>query len=402
MRIRVSFVVAAQCFAGCAGDASVPPVSSVERDSAGIAIIENTIDTALAREGWAIDPSPSLVIGGLNAPEDQQMFRVQGAGLLPDGRIVVMNAGSFELRIYDTDGSLFRQHGREGEGPGEFSAPRFAGRVAEDTLVVYDRQLRRVSHFHVDDGFVRSYQVGEEGGGFPVAIGVTADGGLAVGGGMFFSSETGFQGGVQRPNSRYVILAPDGSIRGDLGEVPAAEMFGRVGEGSFSVVRLPFGKTTVAAVTPDQFWLGTGDSWEIRVHTLDANLSRIVRFDRTQEPVTRDLRAAALDERLENADDNTPEQTVRRQFEEMPSPDLIPPYQILTVDALNHAWIGEYLLPGADARTYTVVDGDGRAVGRVTLPPRTSPLEIGTDYILGLTRDDLDIEQLTLWRLTRP
>lgn len=388
--------------ASCGGDAAGPSMSSVERDSAGITIVENSMDTALAREGWVIDPSPNLVIGGLDAPVDQQLFQVRGGGLLPDNRIVVMDGGSAELRIYNADGSLAARHGRKGEGPGEFTQPRLAGRTVDDTLVVYDRQLRRVSHLHADEGFVRSYQVGDEGGGFPIAIGVTETGGLAVGGGMYFSSQEGFKGGVQRPNSRYVILSPDGSIRGDFGEVPAAEMFGLVGEGSFSVFGLPFGKSTVAAVTPDRFWLGTGDSWEIKVYTLDAKLSRIVRFDRDPAPVTGDLRDAALLERLENADNEAAERTIRRQFEDMPLPDLIPPYQIMMIDALDHAWIGEYLVPGATNRTYTVVDSEGHAAGRVTFPPHTAPLEIGPDYVLGLTRDELDIEYVTLWRLTRP
>ncbi|MCH7567167.1 MAG: hypothetical protein IH787_05870 [Nitrospirae bacterium] len=35
-------------------------------------------------------------------------------------------------------------------------------------------------------------------------------------------------GGAVRQNSRYVILTPDGSVRGDLGDVPAAGMFARL------------------------------------------------------------------------------------------------------------------------------------------------------------------------------
>ncbi len=36
------------------------------------------------------------------------------------------------------------------------------------------------------------------------------------------------------------------------------------------------------------------------------------------------------------------------------------------------------------------------------MPVRTAPLDIGRDYLLGLTRDELDVEQLTVWRLRRP
>jgi hypothetical protein len=235
-----------------------------------------------------------------------------------------------------------------------------------------------------------------------VAIGVTANGGLAMGGGMFFSSESGFQAGAQRANSRYVILAPDGSVRGDLGDVPAAEMFGRLLDGGFSISRLPFGRVTVAASAPDRLWLGNGDSWEIRAYTLDASLTRIVRFGREQKRVTQTLRDAYLAERLEDAEDEEDARLIRTQFGEMPSPERVPPYQTFIVDALENLWIGEYVLPGEETRTYTIVDSDGRATGRITFPSRTLPLDIGADYVLGATLDELDVQRLALWRLDRP
>ena len=39
---------------------------------------------------------------------------------------------------------------------------------------------------------------------------------------------------------------------------------------------------------------------------------------------------------------------------------------------------------------------------RLTLPALTSPLDIGTDYILGLTRDELDVEDESSLRRLEP
>ena len=386
----------------CASENAAPPIIVTERDSAGIAVVENLIDTAGARVGWGIDPTPILTIGGLDAPETEQLFRVSGGRRLVDGRLVVADGGAAEVRVYGADGALVVAHGRKGEGPGEFQAPTLAGVLGRDSLVVYDSQLRRVSLVHAETGFARSYRVGSEGGGYPIAIGITGEGGLVVGGGMFFSSGSGFPTGVVRPNSQYVIFRPDGSVRGDLGEVPAAEMFARTGNNSFSASALPFGRVTAAAIGPDRLWLGTGDAWEIGAYALDATLSRITRFDRTPPEVTAALREAALTERLEDASNANEARETRVRFGEMPSPEHVPPYQMMRVDAEGFLWIGEYVLPGVTARTFTIVDADGRAAGRVTMPPRTLPLEIGADYVLGLTRDELDVEQLTLWTLRRP
>ena len=87
---------------------------------------------------------------------------------------------------------------------------------------------------------------------------------------------------------------------------------------------------------------------------------------------------------------------------EVPAAETIPPYELFRADALGNLWIGEYLLPGETQRTWTIIGSDGKAIGRLTTPPRTLPLEIGPDYLLGLTRDELDVETLTLWPLTRP
>ena len=386
--------------AACGGGGA--PVAVAERDSAGVAIVENRMDTAAARTGWAIGAAPTLVIGGIDAPETQQVYRVRGGRRLADGRIVIADGGAAEVRVYGPDGSLRDAHGRKGEGPGEFQQPSVAGVLAGDSVIVYDSRLRRVSVVHADSGFVRSYQVGTEGGGFPVAIGITADGGLAVGGGMFFSSATGFPQGAVRPNSRYALLAPDGAMRGDLGEVPAAEMFAIARDNMFHASTLPFGRTTAAAAAAHRLWLGTGDTWEIRAYGLDGRLERIVRFERSLPPVTDALWQAHLEERLVDASDENEASTLRTRHAEMPAPDVIPPYERLDVDALGHVWIGEFAVPGEDERTYTIVDGEGRAVGRLTLPARTSPLDIGVDYLLGVTLDDLDVERLTLWELARP
>jgi hypothetical protein len=404
MRVSVptfAIIAFASLCSGCAEEPAANAVTTMTRDSAGVTIVENQIDTARARAGWALSDEPMLTIGGLDVPESQQLFRVSGARRLHDGRIAVVDGGSGEIRVYDARGSLAHAHGRKGEGPGEYQRPHLAGIFAADTLIVYDGSLRRISLLHPDDGFVRSYLVGAEGGGFPVAIGITDEGGLAIGGGMFFSSTDGFPSGRVRPNSRYVILTSEGALRGDFGDVPAAEMFALTREGMFSASSLPFGRRTAAAIGRDRFWLGTGDSWEIRAYTLDAQLLRIIRFDRSQMRVTDALRDAYLTEQLADVDDDNEARRLRERHADMPSPEMVPPYENFVVDALQQVWIGEYVLPNQTERTYVVIDRDGRALGRLTMPERTLPLDIGADYVLGLTRDELDIEQLTLWRLER-
>jgi hypothetical protein len=385
----------------CGGDSRDAPAFTA-RDSAGIRIVENHADTAMLRTGWSLSDAPVLTIGGDDAPEAQQIYQASGALRLPDGRIVVANSGSAEIRVYGSTGELLATHGRKGEGPGEFTAPTLVGRVAGDSLIVFDPNPRRASILTADGGYQRSYDVGAEGGGFPVAQGITEDGGLVIGGGMYFSSDQGFPTGLVRPRSRYLVMTPGGDVRADLGELPAAEMYARRQGNAFSASAVPFARVTGYAPAASYIWIGTGDSWEIHAHTPDGTLARIVRFDRGLVPQSSALRDAFVEEQVADATDENQARSVRAAFAEIPAGPFVPPYQLFRADALGNLWIGEYLLPGVTQRSWTIVNTEGHAIGRVTTPPRTLPLEIGYDYVLGLTRDELDVESLTLWRLIRP
>lgn len=386
--------------AACGGGAGRPAV--VERDSAGIAIVENSADTAALREGWSIDPEPLVTIGGLRSDASQQLFQISGGLRLSDGRIAIANGGSSDIRIYGTDGALLAVYGRQGEGPGEFTSPQLAGVIGDDSLIVFDSQLRRISILDADTGYVRSVLVGDEGGGFPLARGALGDGDLLLGGGMYFSSANGFPSGLTRPPSRYLVVSLDGEAVGDFGEIPAAEMFAKVSSTGFSARLVPFGKITAIAATSDRIWLGTGESWEIRAFRPDASLARIVRFDRSPRAVTADMVSAFVDEQVADARDENEARTLRTFYAEMPTPETVPPYELFARDELDNLWIGEYLLPDQQSRTWTLADSAGNAIGRITTPPRTVPLDIGPDWLLGVTRDEFDVESVTLWRLHRP
>ncbi|MCI0436018.1 MAG: hypothetical protein L0271_20615 [Gemmatimonadetes bacterium] len=398
--VRLPLTVPLLVLAACAE--ARPPEAAVylERDSASIRIIENRVDTATIRSGWSVQEPPLLTIGGVDAPDEQQVFGLSGARRLADGRIAIVDR-SATVRVFGADGTLVASHGRQGEGPGEFVSPALAGVLWTDSLVVFDGQLRRVSIVHTDSGFARLYAIATESGGFPVPQGMMADGGILVGGGMFFSSDRGFPTGLVRPTSRYVVLDAQGAQRSDLGEIPAAEMFARTDGSRFTAIRAPFGRVTGAVAGDDGFWIGTGDAWEVRRYGEDATLQGITRLDIARRPVTAALREAHTAEAVADAQNENEARDLRTTLAEIPSPALVPPYEVFVADTGGSVWIGEYLLPGETRRTFTVVNRAGHVVGRVTMPDRTLPFHIGPDWLLGRSVDELDVERVTLWQLAR-
>lgn len=145
----------ALALAACgAGDR--PGSAPVVRDSAGITIVENSAPTWHPGEEWTVVAEPEVEIGVLDGEAPYQLYRVAGAVRLSDGRIVIANGGSNELRYFAPDGRHVRSVGREGDGPGEF---RFIGRILRlpgDSVLVSNLMPPRHSLFDEQGTFVRT------------------------------------------------------------------------------------------------------------------------------------------------------------------------------------------------------------------------------------------------------
>ena len=94
---------------------------SEARDSAGILIVENARPPDASRLGWRIGPEPDVSIGVLEGEEPYMLHWVGGATRLPDGRIVVANGGTQEVRVFDRTMDGISRPGGEKEGAPESS-----------------------------------------------------------------------------------------------------------------------------------------------------------------------------------------------------------------------------------------------------------------------------------------
>ena len=137
-------VSAAFLAVACGGEAGSGGGSTV-RDSSGIAIVESRGGSWQSGEEWTVAAEPSLVIGVLEGDPEYQLFDVGGAMRLDDGRIVIANAGSLQLRFYDESGAFLHAVGGQGDGPGEFQDIGWLAPLGSDTLATYDYRARRIS-----------------------------------------------------------------------------------------------------------------------------------------------------------------------------------------------------------------------------------------------------------------
>ncbi|MFV2007303.1 MAG: hypothetical protein ACC667_07640 [Longimicrobiales bacterium] len=398
---RWAYTLVATTLAGCALEAD-PAVTWTERDSAGIVIVESAVDLDAAQAGWSVADQPSLAIGTLAGSPEYQFFRIAGARRFPDGRIAVVNSGSQEVRVYGADGRFHHGFGADGDGPGEFRAPRLAGTYEPDSLVIHDLDLRRISIVSVDDGFARSFAV-QEAGGYPIPLGIMAEGSIVYGGGASFSSDVGFPTGLYRAKSLYASVSRTGEAVTLFGDFPALEMYAEVSGTSFMARTIPFGRNTVASAAGDRLYIAFGDTYDVRAYDGSGRLRRIFRLAAPLRPVTdADVRGYIEEQVAEDADSDNERRALRQLLEELPVPKTFPAYNDLQIDRLGNLWAADYLAPGEDTPRWTVFSPDGHVLGRISTPLRTRVLEIGRDYLLTLYVDEMGVEFVRLYALQRP
>ncbi|MDQ3516805.1 MAG: hypothetical protein M3466_00185 [Gemmatimonadota bacterium] len=389
--------------AACAGEAKAPAEGETVRDSAGIQIVDNVSPKWTEAERWSIADTPTVEIGEAEGDTNYQLFQAFDAVRLDDGRIVVANAGTHQLRFYDRDGRYLFSSGRKGGGPGEFENLSFLAKLSGDSLVTHDFNGSRVSIFGPDGKFVRSFAFKNEGGSsrFSFLIGVLPDRSLLVRADR--SSGPGMALGLHRDTTLFLVIASDGSVRDTVGSFPGNEFLVLTStRQSMSAASRAFGRTTEAAVHADRVYIGGGDTYEIGVYTPDGVLKQLIRKRHNNQKVTAEDIELDAKEWLDASPDENRKRATRLVLDKMDYPQTFPPYSAILMDRLGNLWVREYRRPTEEQTSWTVFDSEGRMLGTIAVPKRGDLLEVGADFILRRWSDDDDIEHIGVFPLVKP
>jgi hypothetical protein len=399
MSARPFSVALVAVLAACGAGAGSSP--AVTRDSAGISIVENAAPDSTIFS-FTIDSIPSLLLGELDGPEAEQFGYVTGAMRLASGQIVVADRNNYELRVFDSAGTLVRRIGRRGEGPGDFGelAALLEGPSGIHT---WDWRLHRVTAFAEDGSFLRDQKIAylpapdsSPGRMVPFPLHVLPDGRIiARGGRMRFNTPTGnYQDsidvwivdsagemrrfGAYYSRSHYVLHTPDGSM-----------WFGSK----------PFGPQGEILVTDAELIRSDGSAFEIRYLSHLDSLSRIVRVNRPVRAVTESDREWYMDSVVA---DYPPEyhEAERRANEWAEWSATVPAYDALIQDSEGQLWARVYP-KDAPTATWDVFNADGRLVATASTPSGLDVKQIGRDWVLGQGKGVMDEPLVYLYRLSR-
>ena len=379
-----------------------PALKAVLRDSAGVRIIENPRPPSASRLGWRVGTELEVSIGAQEGEEPYMLHRASDAFTLADGRIVVANTGSDELRVFDASGIHVATWGRRGEGPGEFVALTQVHRWRGDSLLGLYSRARHLSVLDSEGNVGRAFTLLRGESFFRVEAVLPV--------GAILSSDLlprgNRSGGLSRPDETYRVRDAEGDMLSLLGSFPGTEWFSAWSGSSGWSVEIPHAHRISTFAWGDLVAIAPNDTYEIRVFGLDGTLRRIVRRDHELVASTE----AHIDAEIEDRVARRPEEEraerrreLREDFQQIPLPETFPAFAEATADLVGHLWVKEYEIPGEGGAgpVWTVFDPEGRVLGFVETPGGLDIYEIGEDYILGLATDELGVEYIQVWALER-
>ena len=382
-------------------DGHSPELEAAVRDSADIRIIENPRPPSGSRLDWHIGTEPAVSIGEREGEGPYLLHRARDAFIMPDGRIVVANTGSHELRVFDAAGIHVATWGRRGEGPGEFDPLLQVHRWRGDSLLALYSPAHHLSVLDSEGNVGRTFTLARDDSFFAVEAVLPV--------GTIVSSDLlprSLADGLSRPEDTYRARDAEGDILSLLGSFPGTEWFMSWSGSRGWSVEIPHAHRISTFAWGDLVAIAPNDTYEIRVFDLDGTVKRIVRRDHDLVAST----AAHIDAEIEQRVARRPEEEqaerrreLREDFQEIPLPETFPAFAAATADLVDHLWVREYELPGEGGPNpvWTVFDPGGRVLGFVETPAGLDIYEIGEDYILGLATDELGVEYIQVWTLER-
>ena len=379
----------------------------LEEDSAGVLVATTLGPRARSPIGWVVDTVPEYQVGAVEGEEAHLFSRIDGARQLSDGRVVVLDQASCEIRFFGTEGQFLEITGGSGEGPGELSWQCGLVPSADSQwLVAFDGF--RLSFFDDQGRFSHRLPVTWPAQSVTHVVGVAGERVLVESRLLTVSQVRGLP---RDPSTNDFALLELGSRR-----VMWEGFF--LGRQHYAVVSpdspsgrmqypIPFDVRPRAAVGMDGFYLTLGEDHGPEILEYDAS-GRLLRVIRLAEPLSVpspedldkytefeiDRRNVPDDHRQTSFDRDRP------RYGEMPLPKIMPVFSRLVVDETGWLWAELYRFDVRAPVRWLVFAPNGEGHGSVQMPPDLEVWQIGRDFILGVWEDEYGVEYVRRHALT--
>ncbi len=367
-------------------------LTDTTRDSAGVRIVESPAPLWHHGEGWIVDSVPVVSIGSSEGSDAYLFSYITGALRLPDGAIIVADAGAHQLRLFDSTGHFVRAVGQQGSGPGDFGYIEGIARCGHDAIWVNTHF--RISVWSFDLQFRREFKTTDDIMWPTICF---------AGSGLVLKRDID-QGAdpttdVVRVDSLLLEeVDSTGQGRHDLLRIPLWRYVYLLNDKPHVGFPDPFAPATLLAADDSDMIVGDAVALHVEVRDQSGHVLRILRGPADDLALTSALRNAYDTQRLQSRDSEM-RTWVRRAGSRIS--DHLPAYTDIIVDAAGDIWVHRFALPGSAMNRWGVFGADGRFLGDVTLPPKLKVFDIGDNYVLGLRPDSDGVQHVLMYRMRR-
>ncbi len=400
MRLPFAFLPLLALSNGCTVSSDGSRVSVVHRDSLGVLITESTAPSG----HWHVEPSPVLDLSFRDS-EPYIFGGIQDLGRLSSGSFVVIDNTPPFVRLFSSVGDFLGGTGMSGDGPGEFRRPASVGILPNDSLVIYDAGNGRLTILTPDLDLADTREVSSDGRRPGYSL-------IQIGESLFLENAAmrsvdllPLGAGLHRPLRSIRVISASGEIWETLDGVPIGDVSLRDGR-----IGAPlFGKFTLLDGYDEQVLLGFAERMEIEWRSPSGQVTRISRIlDGVDRTVSESDISREVDRYLEvfGTSGNRPVDATRQDMLQRPRMGEKPAYSHLLVDTEGYVWLGQYasnpfLVPPSPPDAWYVIAPDGSWATTLELPEHFLPFWIDQGVILGVARDQWDVETIVAYRLTR-
>jgi hypothetical protein len=401
-------VVTSGCVWGDEASGSGAEASDVTfTDSSGVEVVTNRGDGWSPEEAWRLEVD--YQVGELDGP--LAFGRINWVAPGPDDGMLVLDAQSHLVHVFDSVGRPVGRFGGEGDGPGEFRRPAAITPVRDGRLAVSEGFPPKLHWLTTGGDYLSSTRLPVVGDETATRIAGTIGAWQITSAGRVFVQVQVLDPGADEGGIPVVLMEVD-----PAGDVPPDT----IASWNWS---MSLGSPTIRLFEPVHTWmplsdgvivLSAGSPYEIQWHDPSAGLQRVMRREMDGVRVTERHRARAIAIMREGvaafpgADSRIAEMVDNAEFEA-----TVPEVQRVWVSEPDgRLWIGVHdaglfeIEEDAPLTGWTnaldVFERDGRYLGRIPLPAGLRLRVVTADALYGVWEDELEVSFARRYRVIKP
>lgn len=340
---------------------------------------------------------PAIQMGGSLGPNDQaHLAGVIGATRLANGTVVVGDGAFPRILLFSSLGQFQQALGRLGDGPGELRMPRWVGRCGQDEFAVYDAAQLRLTLFS-QNGILRKTLSVPAAAGFNQVVACRADTLVFL---LSQPERLDVDGGSTLTVNAALARVSNTDVD-TIATIPRAhEYYLSKARAGFSDV--PLGRQVHAAAGPRKVFVCNNQDARCTVSDMTGRQKKSFAISLERLKLSAGDWDRALRRRVEAEPRLRTQQVLAGVLKELSPPTFFPLIDQIHADSEDRLWVRTFQEYGSAHATWLIVGNEGQRLAEASLPRNLQILEIGPDYLLGLSRDADGVETVGLYPFRLP